>query len=171
MIYIPQHFKVFRVFKICPPLEGARLVAHFVRLGILTLLHFTVFGRRIYLYGSNNMAAAVVGISPNAIVISAYTLSGVFSSLAGLLELGTITIPNFQVLVPYTIPALVAVIIGGVSFRGGEGSYIGVIAGVVVLQLISSLLSLLSTSQAIREIAYGLTLLLVVAAYTGRRRE
>ncbi|MGC8621886.1 MAG: ABC transporter permease [Caldisphaera sp.] len=136
---------------------------------ILYIAHFTVLGRRLYLLGNNQTAGFIWGISRNILTIIAYSLSGMFGALAGLITLGIVVVPYFEVMDSLAIPVIAAVILGGVAFTGGEGSYIGVIGGVLIITALTNLLAMFNISQGLRIFFYGVFLLIVLAIYSRRK--
>jgi ribose transport system permease protein len=66
----------------------------------------------------------------------------------------------------YLLPSVAAVIIGGTSIFGGRGGYSGTIVGALILTVLNSILTLLDAPEPIRQILYGVIILLLAAAYT-----
>ena len=56
---------------------------------------------------------------------------------------------------PYLLPAIAAVVLGGTSILGGRGSYLGTVAGVILITLLQSILSVMQMPEAGRQIIYG----------------
>ncbi len=129
------------------------------------ILTYLPWGRRLYAIGSNPDAAAMSGLPVTQMTISAYTLCGALSGLAGFLFLarfGTITVVAAQGL---ELQVVAAVVVGGVNIFGGTGSVLGALLGAVLIgTLEQSLLRWRIVSEFWRDALLGLLILLAVAA-------
>ena len=94
--------------------------------------------------------------------VSAYAVCGVFAALAGIVCSGRISQLYLGMGDVYQMQSVSAVAIGGVSLLGGSGSYVGTVAGVLVLVILDGLLSALGIAQSIQKIIYGIVLFLAV---------
>jgi ribose transport system permease protein len=130
----------------------------------------TTVGYILYGVGSNSRVAGLLGIRTKIVRMSAYGFSGMLSALSGLLLLGYVGSPNFNLGARYVLPSVLAVVIGGVSFGGGYGSYIGVVAGSIFLTTLSSVLVTLGFSEGGRQLITGTVLLLLLLTYIRRRK-
>lgn len=143
-----------------------------VVLGILAvfLMHFllkrTTYGRQVFAIGSNYQAAQIAGIRVGFVKGAAYILSGIFSSIAGFWLIAYNNFVFVNMGAAYVLPSVAAVVIGGTSLAGGEGSYTGTMLGSIVLTALSALLVILHTDEAGRQIINGLVLIALLAAYT-----
>jgi ribose transport system permease protein len=70
---------------------------------------------------------------------------------------------------PWLLPGIAAVVVGGTSILGGRGSYGGTIAGVLLITLVSSMLSVLHVPEAVKQICYGGVIVAMVAFYSRRQ--
>ena len=93
---------------------------------------------------------------------SAYMVCGFFAALAGILFSGRVSQLYLGMGDPYQMQSVSAVAIGGVSLLGGSGSYIGTVAGVLVLVMLDGVLSALGFAQSVQKIIYGVVLMLAV---------
>ena len=66
---------------------------------------------------------------------------------------------------PYLLPAIAAVVLGGTMILGGSGRYLGTVAGVILITLISSMLSVMQMPEAARQIIYGVVIIVMVLIY------
>ena len=71
---------------------------------------------------------------------------------------------------PYLLPGIAAVVLGGTSLFGGRGNYSGTVAGVILLTLMASILSIMQSPEAIKQIAYGVVVIAMVGFYSLRER-
>jgi ribose transport system permease protein len=137
--------------------------------GLMWLLRRTVIGRYLYLVGAREKAAYLSGIDTRMVVMGAFVLSGLCSAIAGMLLAGYSGQAYQRMGDPYLLPGIAAVVVGGTSILGGRGSYGGTIAGVLVITLISSMLSLMHVPEAIKQICYGILIVGMVCLYSVRQ--
>jgi ribose transport system permease protein len=128
----------------------------------------TSIGKILYGIGTNDRAANLLGINTKRVRMLAYGFSGMFSTLAGMLMLGYVTNPNLNLGGNFGLPSIAAVVIGGVSLAGGSGSYIGVVAGSIILSTLTSILVTFQIGEGGRQVVYGLILLILLVVYTRR---
>ena len=91
--------------------------------------------------------------------------SGAIAGLVGLLLLGNSGQAFKDMGSMYVMPSIAAVVIGGMSLNGGEGNYIGVILGAVVLQTLTNLFVAFGWGDAGKWLGYGMILLFMLIAY------
>ncbi len=128
------------------------------------LLHFSSFGRGIYDIGLNAEAAHFSGVSVERTKFVLFLLTGVVSALAGIyytLRFGSSRGDNATGL---ELQVIAAVLLGGVSIFGGRGRLDGVIAGVLLIGVISSALRLEGVTVNVTIIIIGLLLVVSVVS-------
>jgi rhamnose transport system permease protein len=138
----------------------------FVVLAVLfvLLLHFTAFGRGVYDIGLNHEAAHFTGVNVERTKFLLFVFSGAVSALAGIfytLRFGTARGDNATGL---ELQVIAAVLLGGVSIFGGRGKLLGVVAGVLLIGVISSALRLEGITVNIINIIIGLLLVASVVS-------
>ncbi|MFA7406250.1 MAG: ABC transporter permease [Anaerolineaceae bacterium] len=140
-------------------------------IGILMtlLLERTRYGKQLFAIGVNRTAARLSGVKVNRMVIFTYVLAGAMAAFSGFLLVGYTQNAGPNLGNQYLFPSIIAVAIGGTQMSGGKGSYIGTIAGAIVIQLISSLLTTMQLPQALQQIIYG-SLLVVILIIYGREK-
>jgi ribose transport system permease protein len=126
------------------------------------ILHFTSFGRSLYAVGANPEAARLMGINVSMVLVSTYTLAGLFAGLAGIVNAGRLTAAGPQVDPNLLLMALTAVLIGGTSFSGGEGGVFGTALGVLFLGVIQNALQLRNVSAFWQGAISGMILIAAV---------
>ncbi len=137
---------------------------------LLTLmLTRTSLGYAIYALGSNELAARFAGVPTVALRIGLYAGSGMLGGITGFLLLGYTGTVFVGVGDQYVLPSIIAVVIGGTSLAGGAGSYLGTVAGAILLTILQSLLTTLAIDPAGRQMIFGATLLGLMLLY-GRRQ-
>ena len=100
----------------------------------------TAFGRYLYALGSNRTVATLSGVPVVRTTITAYAISGMTAALAGILLTGYSRQAYLGMGDPYLFTSIAAVAIGGASILGGTGSYLGTIAGALVLTILTGVL-------------------------------
>jgi ribose transport system permease protein len=131
----------------------------------------TVFGRYLYALGSNRTVAALSGVPVARTTITAYAISGTTAALAGILLTGYSRQAYLGMGDPYLFTSIAAVAIGGVSILGGTGSYLGTIAGALILTILNGLLPIFRLDAGALRIIYGLVILLAVFIAAPSLRE
>lgn len=128
------------------------------------VLVFLPFGRRLYAIGSNPDAARMAGLPARRIVLTAFTLCGALTGLAGfmfLVRFGDITVVAGQGM---ELQVVAAVVVGGVNIFGGSGSMIGAMLGAVLIGTLQQSLIRLNISEFWKDALLGLFILLAVAS-------
>ncbi|MFT3671354.1 ABC transporter permease [Aestuariivirga sp.] len=124
------------------------------------VLHRTVFGRYLFAVGKNEEAARYSGINTGRVIISAYVVCGVLTSVSAIFfAMYTRSISPSSHGSFYELYAIAAAVLGGFSLRGGEGSMIGVILGAVLLQVLQNLVNLLGIPSSLNFAVMGAVIL------------
>lgn len=138
-----------------------------VAVGAWFLLHRTVFGRHLFAVGKNAEAARYSGINTTRVVILAYVICSVLTGLAAVFfAMYTRSIHPASHGSFYELYAIAAAVLGGFSLRGGEGSIVGVVLGVVLLQVLQNLVNLLGIPSSLNFAVMGSVILIGVIADT-----
>ncbi|MEI8201110.1 MAG: ABC transporter permease [Eubacteriales bacterium] len=127
------------------------------------ILNKTYFGRYFYAVGGNEEAANLSGINVNKVKFLVYTLSGLFAGIAGIVMLSRTNSGQVLAGKGFEFDALTACVLGGVSVNGGIGKISNIVAGVLILGVLSNGMVLLNVSQYSQMVIKGLVLLLAVA--------
>jgi ribose transport system permease protein len=138
-----------------------------IAVGCITvfLLRRTVFGRAIYAIGNREIAAYLSGISTQRVVLAVFAISGGLAAFAGTLLAGYSTKAYQGMGDPYLLPAIAAVVLGGTSILGGRGTYLGTVAGVILITLLQSILSVIQIEEAFRQLIYGTVIVAMLLLY------
>jgi ribose transport system permease protein len=110
--------------------------------GSAYLLHFTVFGRYVYAIGGNRDAALYSGIDVKRVELFTYVISAGLAGVAGVVYAAYIGQMSHTVGTAYELVAIAAVVLGGCSLRGGEGSVLGVVIGSALMKVIENAINL-----------------------------
>jgi ribose transport system permease protein len=145
-------------------LFGAALLAGF-------LLSKTALGRYTYALGSNEEAVRLSGVSVAIWKIAVYTLCGLFVGLGGVLIAARIGSAQPAVGFGYELEAISAVVIGGTSLSGGEGTILGTIIGAFVLKTLLNGLQIMSISNDWQITITGVVVIAAVYLDIVRRRQ
>ncbi len=139
---------------------------------IFTLfLNHTVLGRQIYAIGSNEAAARLSGVNTTAVKIFVYTLTGVFTAFGGIMNAGLLSTAMTNTGVGVELDVIAAVVLGGASLSGGEGTIIGAVIGAAIMAVIRNAFVLLKLPQSAQTIVIGVVIVLAVALDQIRKRK
>lgn len=134
-------------------------------LAIVVMLKKTPLGRYIYAIGNKEAATYLSGVNTRLVIVACFVLSGMCSALAGVLLAGYSS-KGYQAMGdPYLLPAIAAVVLGGTHILGGRGSYLGTVAGVILISLLASILSVMQMPEAGRQIIYGCVIIAMLLVY------
>ncbi|MCY0150178.1 ABC transporter permease [Hoeflea sp. G2-23] len=128
------------------------------------VLSRTVFGRQLYAVGDNAEVARYSGVPTVRTTIATYVISGFTAALAGILLTGYSGQAYLGMGDAYLFTSVAAVAIGGASILGGTGTYVGTVAGALILTILNGLLPALNLSSGALQVVYGLVILVTVAA-------
>ncbi len=135
------------------------------------LLRFTKFGRDIYLIGSNQNAAAYVGVNVKKVQFLTFVISGAFASISGILFTAQIAYAHGGFGAGWNFRALIICFLAGVSARGGRGTLVGVFISMLLLSSITNGLTLASVPINWRDAFDGLLLILAILIDSIRARR
>jgi ribose transport system permease protein len=125
----------------------------------------TTFGRRLYAVGANPVAARLMGVPVNRILILTYVLSSVLASLGGLLLTSYIGSPSLGIGDQFLLTSVAAVVVGGTRLSGGSGSILGTIGGAVFITELNSFTNIVRVSTGSRFVLQGAVIALSVLMY------
>ncbi len=143
---------------------GAAIVANII-------LTKTVLGRYTFALGSNEEATRLSGVNVAAWKIAVYTLAGAFAGLGGVIIASRLNSAQPALGAGYELDAIAAVVIGGTSLSGGEGTILGTVIGAFIISVLTNGLRILSVPQEWQIVITGGIVILAVYADTLRRRR
>lgn len=135
------------------------------------ILRYTKFGRHVFAVGSNEQTARLCGISVERVKLLVYTGSAALVGLAGLMQFSRLTIGDPTVAKGLELQVIAAVVIGGGSLSGGEGSIFGTLVGALIVGVIGSGCSQMGLPNWVQEIATGCIIVVAVALDRLRHRR
>jgi ribose transport system permease protein len=139
---------------------------------IFTLfLKHTVLGRQIYAVGSNEAAARLSGVPADLVKLFVYAVTGVLAALSGIMTAGLLRTAATNAGSGVELDVIAAVVIGGASLAGGEGTIIGAIIGAAIMAVVRNAFVLLQFPSFGQQITIGLVIVAAVAADRWRRRN
>ena len=125
-------------------------------------LKYTVYGRHVVAIGSNEQAARLSGFRVERVKTGVYILGGLFFGLAGLMQFSRLTVGDPTVAFGLELDIIAAVVIGGASLSGGEGSIFGSLIGALIMTTIKAGGSQMGLPNWLQEIATGFIILIAV---------
>jgi ribose transport system permease protein len=138
---------------------------------LAVVLKFTVFGRHVFAVGSNEATARLCGIRTNRVKVLVYGLSGLFCGLSGVMEFSRLTVGDPTVAVGLELDIIAAVVIGGGSLNGGEGSILGTMVGVLIMSFLRNGCTMMGWPNYIQEIIIGAIIVIAVTLDRLRHRR
>jgi len=138
---------------------------------VFLLLRFTVWGRYFYAIGSNEATARLCGIPIRRTKILIYTLAGLLTGWAGILQFARSGTGRHDVAAGLELDVIAAVVIGGGSLTGGEGTVTGTLVGALMITVLSNGCGYLRLQSEFRFIIIGLIIVVVSAINMWRQRR
>lgn len=135
------------------------------------VLRYTVFGRHVFAIGSNEATARLCGIRTPRSKIIIYSVSGLFCGLSGVMEFSRLTVGDPTVAIGLELDIIAAVVIGGGSLSGGEGSILGSMIGVFIMAFLRNGSTMMGWPNYIQEIIIGAIIVVAVALDQIRHRR
>lgn len=129
------------------------------------VLNRTIFGRAVYAIGNREGAAYLSGIATRRVVMTTFAACGGLAAFGGVLLAGYGGKAAQSMGDAYLLPAIAAVVLGGTSILGGRGNYIGTVAGVILITLLQSILSVVQMPEFGRQIIYGTVIVAMLLLY------
>jgi ribose transport system permease protein len=127
------------------------------------VLGFTTIGRHCYAVGGNKQAAQAAGVNVRRITIGAFVVGGLLVGLSGILAASRFDTPDPTYGTGFELEVITGVLLGGVSFAGGEGSVFGALLGVLSLSLIDSGLVSIGVDPFYSDVVQGSLLIAAVS--------
>lgn len=122
----------------------------------------STLGKNMFAIGGNREAAKVCGVNVKATMIIVYTLAGLLYAFGGVLEVGRTGSANATMGSDYAMDAIAACVVGGVSMKGGTGTILGVVVGVIIFQIITYGLIYIGVSPDLQYVVKGAIIIVAV---------
>ncbi len=127
------------------------------------VLRYTVFGRHIFALGSNEAATRACGIDTNRLKVAIYGVAGCLFGLTGVMQVSRLRQGDPTVANGAELDIIAAVVIGGGSLNGGEGSIAGSLIGALIMAFLRNGCQQMGWPNYIQEIIIGVIIVLAVA--------
>jgi ribose transport system permease protein len=134
------------------------------------ILRNTVFGRRVFAVGSNEAAARACGISTDRLKIWIYTIAGLFFGLSGVMQMSRLRQGDPTVAAGTELDVIAAVVIGGGSLSGGQGTILGSMIGALIMAFLRNGCQQMGWANYVQEIIIGAIIVIAVAIDQFRSR-
>lgn len=144
------------------PIPMPIIIAAVIIILIGILFNYTYFGRQIFATGSNREAARLSGINTDRVFVSCYTICGALCGVAGLLMIGRMGSGQPNCGATLDMDVLSALVIGGVSFLGGEGKVTKAVGGIILIVELTNGLTLCGVNEYIQMVITGSVFLIAV---------
>jgi ribose transport system permease protein len=135
------------------------------------ILSKTSLGRYNFAIGSNEEATRLSGVNVDFWKMLIYTLTGVFSGIAGILMASRLNSAQPALGMGYELEAIAAVVIGGTSLNGGKGTIVGTFIGALIMSVLTNGLRILSVPQEWQTVVVGFVIILAVYGDMLRRKK
>jgi ribose/xylose/arabinose/galactoside ABC-type transport system permease subunit len=155
--------------------SGVTVIYIFIVLIVLCqlLVSKTRFGRNVMFMGSNPTAANLSGINVRLNTVIVFLLSGMISALSGVILASRVMSANPQAGSGYELDAIASCVVGGISMRGGVGSFVNTLIGVAVIGILGNALNLMGVGTYMQMIIRGTVIAAAVTLdiYNKNRRR
>jgi ribose/xylose/arabinose/galactoside ABC-type transport system permease subunit len=126
----------------------------------------TYFGRYIFALGGNEEAARLAGVNTNQLKMIVFGICGFFSGITSVLLLSRVFSGQVYTGQGMEFDCMTAAVLGGISFKGGEGSITGLLSGVLIIAVLNNALQLLSLGDYYQMVIKGIVLMAAVGLDT-----
>lgn len=133
------------------------------------VLQQTVFGRRVFAIGSNEGAARACGVQTDRVKVWIYALAGLLFGLSGVMQMSRLRQGDPTVAIGTELDVIAAVVIGGGSLSGGEGTIVGSMIGALVMAFLRNGSQQMGWANYVQEIIIGIIIVAAVALDRYRR--
>ncbi len=127
------------------------------------VLRFSVLGQHIYAIGSNEATARLCGIRVARAKVWIYVIAGLLTGVAGLMQFARLTQGDPTVAIGLELDIIAAVVIGGGSLAGGQGSILGTLAGAFLMAYLRNRCTVLGWPNYVEEMIVGHIIIVAVA--------
>jgi len=149
--------------------------AVWIALALAVLMAFvlrrTVFGRRVFALGSSEPAARACGIAIDRLKLAIYGTAGLLFGLAGVVQMSRLRQGDPTVANGTELDVIAAVVIGGGSLNGGEGSILGSMVGALVMAFLRNGSQQMGWPTYVQEILIGVIIVVAVAVDRWRHAQ
>lgn len=134
-------------------------------------LHYTRFGRHVFAVGSNELTARLCGVPVERVKLLVYILGGAFAGVGAVLQFAYLTGGDPTTAVGLELNIIAAVVIGGASLAGGQGTITGTLVGALIMSVVANGCTKLGLANWVQEIVTGGIIVAAVLLDYLRRRS
>jgi len=127
------------------------------------VLRYTVFGRHLFAIGSNERTARLCGVRVERVKVAVYAISAALAGVAGVMQFAKLSVGDPTVAVGLELDVIAAVIIGGGSLSGGNGTVLGTVLGATIMSVVAIGCSQHGLANWVQQIVTGGIIVLAVA--------
>lgn len=140
------------------------LILIIVALAIWYLISRTPYGMKLYMTGSNPIAAEFSGVNMKKLLCTTYTISGVLAAISGCILFGRSNQANADYGTTYTLQAIMIAVLGGTAPSGGEGNVLGVLFAMMTMQFLATGMNFFQVTNVtyLKDIVWGAVLVIVM---------
>lgn len=138
---------------------------------VALLLRYTRFGRHVFAVGSNEQTARLCGVDVDRVKILVYALGALFAGIAAVLQFSYIRVGDPTTADGYELGVIAAVVIGGASLAGGEGSIAGSLIGAIIMTMVANGCTKMGFDNWVQQIATGAIIIAAVMLDKLRHRR
>ncbi len=169
------------VGQLIPGVPNPILIWIFVGAAAMFMLNRSTLGRQIYAIGNQERAVFLSGVDTRKVILICFVISGACAAATGVLLAGWANRSYQAMGDPYLLPTIAAIILGGTNVLGGRGKYIGTVAGVILITILQSMLSVVQPQRyfaqlgldfpadTFRQVVFGLVIFGMLLIY-GRQQ-
>ena len=140
------------------PIPLCLLITAIIFLLFFFIQHKTLLGKYAFAIGGNRRTALLSGINVRRVGVALYVLVGALSAFAGSMTASRLGVGNANIGDGFEFDVVVAVVLGGTSLDGGEGSVFGMLIGALIVGFIANGLNLMGVYSFYQEIVKGVVL-------------
>lgn len=158
---LPETFTNFGIIEVA----GVPLIFLLFMLTVVILafiLSHTTFGRKIYLLGSNHTAAKFSAVDTEKLTVSTFTFIGFLAGLAGMIIISRVNSAKVGYGEAYLLQSLLVCVVGGIHPDGGRGRIAGVLAAIILMQILASAFNVWRFSPYAKKLIWGFMLIVVM---------
>jgi ribose/xylose/arabinose/galactoside ABC-type transport system permease subunit len=130
---------------------------------VAIVLKRTVFGRQVFAVGTNEVAARMSGVNVQRVKLAVFVLGGLFTGFAGLMQFSRLSVGDPTGAVGLELDVIAAVVIGGASLSGGQGSVLGALVGALFMTTMGNGFAQMNIPEWVQYIIKGGIIVLAVA--------
>lgn len=138
---------------------------------VFAFLRYTRVGRHVFAVGSNELAARLCGVPVERTKLIVYAIGSGFAALAGVLQFSYLTVGDPTTAAGMELDIIAAVVIGGASLAGGEGSVAGSLIGALIMTVVANGCTKLELPNWVQEIVTGGIIIVAVTLDRLRHRR